>query len=215
MANANNPFGFMPIQSSVGGASNFEMTSAVIAYNDTTKIYRGDPVKQLTTGFVAQWTATTEVSQLVGIFWGCTYLSSSQGKVVEAQYWPGADVASAAQNTINAWIIPCTGSASPLFKVQSDATGTAFADIGTNVDVALGTGNTYTGQSGAYIVSTPATTATLPFRVVSLFGGGLGAGGVGGIFPSSTNPYGGSATGAYNLVIVRANVVGAGATGLA
>ena len=40
-----------------------------------------------------------------------------------------------------------------------------------------------------------------------------GAGGRGGIQPGSTGPYTGSATGAYNRVIVRANVYGS--TGLA
>lgn len=215
MANANNPQGFQLQQSAIGAPSNFEHILASIAYNDTTKIFTGDPVKLLTTGFVSQWTSGTSVAQLWGIFAGVEYLSVSQGKMVSAQFWPGADVASTGQNSIVAKLIPCIGSAAPLFLVQSDSTGTAFADIGTNVDVALGTGNTFTGQSGAYIVSTPATTATLPFQVVGLYGGVPGAGGRMGIQPSATNPYGGSATGAYNRVIVRANVVGAGGAGLA
>jgi hypothetical protein len=213
MANVNAPFGFQLQQSAMGAASNFEMITAAIAYNDTTKIYTGDPVKQLTTGFIAQWTAATAVSQLVGIFAGCEYLSATTGKMVSLPYWPGADVASTAQSSIVAKLIPCVGAIPPLFLVQSDVTGTAFADIGTNVDVALGTGNTLSGQSGAYIVSTPATTATLPFQVVSLYGGLPGAGGRGGIQPGSSGPYTGSATGAYNRVIVRANVYGN--TGLA
>ncbi len=205
MANVNNPFGFLPVQSAVGAASNFENIQAQIAYNDTTKIYRGDPVKLLSTGYVSQWTAGTGVSQLAGIFWGCSYLSSAQGKVVSSQFWPGADVASTAQSSISCWLLPCIGTAAPLFRVQSDSTGVAFADIGQNCEVTLGTGSTYTGQSGAYIASLN-TTSTLPFRVVQLYGGGAGSGGFGGIQPSSTNPYGGSATGAYNWVIVRANV---------
>lgn len=215
MANVNAPYGFMPIQSAVGAASNFEMVQAQIAYNDTTPIYRGDPVKLLNTGYISQWTAATAVSQLYGIFWGVSYLSSSQGKVVPNNFWPGADVASTAQTSIVANIIPCTGSASPLFRVQSDSTGTAFADIGHNVDVALGTGSALNGQSGAYInMGTSGVTATLPFRIVQLYGGLPGAGGFQGVQPSATNPYGGSATGAYNWVIVRANVTGAGATGI-
>lgn len=117
MANVNAPFGLRPIQSAVGAASNFEMIQANIAYNDTTPIYRGDPVKLLNTGYISQWTASTAVSQLWGIFWGVTYLSSSQGKVVQNMYWPGSDVASTAQSTIVANIIPCTGSASPVFII--------------------------------------------------------------------------------------------------
>jgi hypothetical protein len=164
MANVNAPFGFRPIQSAVGAASNFEMVQGQILYSDSTKMFRGDPVKFDPTGYVTQWTSGTAVSQLAGIFWGCSYLSTSNGKVTSNNYWPGADVASTAQSSLYCWLVPCSGSASPLFIVQSDSTGTAFADIGTNVDVTLGTGSTLSGQSGAYIVSTPATTATFDRR---------------------------------------------------
>lgn len=207
MANVNAPYGLFPIQSARGAASNYENIQAQIAYDNNTKIYRGDPVMRLNTGYIAQWTATTAVSQLIGIFWGVSYLDQNIGKVQQNFFWPGSNVvASTAQNTIVANIIPCTGTAAPLFRIQSDSTGVAFADIGLNADVALGTGSTFNGQSGAYLnVSTLSTTNTLPFRVVGLFGGLPGAGGFMGVQPSSTNPYGGSATGAYNWVIVQAN----------
>ena len=219
MANANNPFGFMPLTSASGSTGNFEMLYRSIAYSDTTKIFRGDPVKAVTGGQVAQWTATTDVGNLAGIFWGCHYLSTAIGTTVYSQYWPGADVASTAQNTLYAHIIPINTGQPAKFLVQSDATGTAFADIGANVDVALGTGNTTTGASGAYIVATPAATASLPFRIVELYGsasfGAFGGGGVSGVLPGATtagvaNPYGGSYTGAYNWVIVQGNVTSTG-----
>ncbi len=220
MANVNAPFGLQQLDSSTGAAPNFQMSTAVIAYNDTTKIYTGDPVKMLNTGFIAQWTAGTEVSQLWGIFAGCSYLSTSQGVRVYSQFWPGADVASTAQNSIVANIIPCTGAIAPTFVIQSDATGLAFADIGANAEITLGTGSTITGRSGAYM-SGISTTITLPLRIIALYGnvsgsalGGLGGGGFGGYQPSSTNPYGGSPTGAYAWAVVRANVTGYGATGL-
>ena len=66
MANVNAPFGLKPLTSATGAASNYEMRKANIAYNNTTKIYRGDPVKLLSTGYIAQWTAATAVSQLAG-----------------------------------------------------------------------------------------------------------------------------------------------------
>lgn len=215
MANVNAPFGLRQQQSATGAGSNFEMIYRQVAYNDTTKIFTGDPVKQVDTGYVAQWTAATEVSQMIGIFAGCEYLSSATGKMQSSPFWPGADVASTAQNTIIAKIIPCNLAIPSRFIVQSDATGCAFADIGLNVDLALGTGNTTTGISGAYInMGTKAATATLPFRIVGLYGGLPGAGGAGGVQPGSTGPYSGSPTGAYNWVIVMANVSGAGSTGI-
>lgn len=216
MANTNFPFGLRPFQSAIGAASNFENAQANILYSDTTKIFRGDPVMMGAGGYVTQWTAGTAVSQLWGIFWGCSYLSTSQGKVTNNPIWPGADVASTAQSTIVANIIPCTGSASPLLVVQSDATGVAFADIGANIDIVVGTGNTLTGWSGAYLnaTSTINTTATLPFRIKGLYGGLPGAGGYMGLAPGTAGPYSGTATGAYNWVVVQANVTGAGATGI-
>ena len=93
MANVNAPYGLMPIQSAVGSASNFEMVQKQIAYNDTTKIFRGDPVKLLDTGYIAQWSAATDAKYFAGVFWGCTYLSTSTGKMQQSQIWPGADVA--------------------------------------------------------------------------------------------------------------------------
>lgn len=213
MANLNAPFGLRPIQSAVGAASNYEMIQGQILYSDTTKIFRGDPVMIGSNGYLTQWTNGTAVSQLIGIFWGCHYLSVSQGKVVPNNYWPGADVASTGQGSITADIIPCTGSASPLFIVQSDVTGVAIGDLGQTADITLGTGNTLNGQSGAYL-SNLGTEATKPFRIVQLYGGAQGAGGFGGIQPGTAGPYAGSATGAYNWVVVRANVSGAGATGI-
>ena len=215
MANTNAPYGLIPVTSATGAASNYEMANGWVAYNDSTKIYRGDPIKRLSTGFMSQWTAGTAVSQMAGIFWGCEYLSVSQGKKVFSQFWPGADVASTAQSSIQIQYIPCNLAIPGTFRIQSDATGVAFADIGANADIVVGTGSTLTGASGAYLdVSTLAATATLPFRVVGLYGGSLGSGGFGGIQPGTGGPYSGSATGAYNWVIVSANTSGAGSTGI-
>lgn len=204
MANLNAPYGLIPFQSASGSASNFEMVQGQIAYNDSTKIFRGDPVIMKNTGYIGQWVNGQDANLMYGVFWGCTYLSSSLSKQVENSYWPGADVASNAQNSIIAWIVPIKGAGAPLFRVQSDGTGVAFADIGQNADITLGTGNTLNGQSGAYL-SNLGTTNTLPFQVAGLYGGPQGAGGFGGIQPGTNGPYAGSATGAYNWVIVRAN----------
>lgn len=216
MANVNSPFGLLPQGlTGTGTAPNFEMANCNVAYNDTTKIFRGDLVKKLATGYVAQWTAGTAVSQLAGVFWGCEYLSTAQGKVVYSQFWPGADVASTAQSSIIGYMVPCNLAVPMTFLIQSDATGVAFADIGANADVSVGTGSTFNGKSGMILdVSTLAVTATLPLRIVKLYGGLPGAGGAMGIQPGDTGPYSGSATGAYNWVLVQANVSGAGSTGI-
>lgn len=199
MPNTNAPFGLDPL-GSIGVAPNFELVEMRVAYNDTTKIYTGDPVKRINTGYVAQWTATTAVSQLAGIFMGCRYLSTAQGKMVRSAYWPGADLA--VGNDCYALVLPINPGSFQKFAIQTNATGAAFADIGLNYDITVGTGSTVTGRSGAVLdISTGATTATLPFRLVGL----VGAGGNGSVGP-------GTEAGAYNWAIVVANVNGA--TGL-
>lgn len=207
MANLNAPRGLWPITSATGAPSNYEMVPANIAY-DAAAIYRGDPVLKLNTGYISKWVNGTASNLLFGIFWGVTYLSSSQGKMVQNSFWPGADVASTAQGTIVASIIPCNaGAIPPTLQVQSDVTGVVFADIGLNCDITMGTGSAVTGWSGAY-ASGIANTATLPFNIIGLAGGPQGAGGSGVVRPSDTNPYGGSPTGAYAWMLVRPNLAG-------
>jgi hypothetical protein len=214
MANLNAPFGLLPMEGAMGTAPNYQLTQANIAYNMTTPIYRGDLVERLVTGYIRQWQAGSSVAIIAGVFMGVEYLSTAQGKMVSNSYWPGSDVASTAQNTIVAKILPLGAGAQPMiFRVQSDATGVAFADIGANVEFTPGTGNALNGQSGGYI-SGIAQTATLPLKIIGLYGGLPGAGGRMGIQAGSDGPYSGSATGAYAHAIVAANTVGTGTAGL-
>jgi hypothetical protein len=221
MANVFAPYGFLPIQSNLGGASNFEMIQAQILSSDGTKIFRGDPVKMQGSGFVTQMGAAgggATQGQFWGIFWGCTYLSVSQGRQVQSQFWPGAD---AAANTVVASLIPIQGTASSHFRAQianssvTDVTGAVFADIGNNIDISLGSGNTFTGQSTAYAdLNTLGGAATKPWTIVGLYGGLPGFGGFMGTQPGTGGPYAGSALGAFNWVILRANVGVASAAGV-
>lgn len=198
MANTFAPFGFSQVGGAPGAAPNFEQSQYTILYSDTNKIYTGDPVKLTSDGVVAAWTAGTAVSQMFGIFAGCSYLSTSQSRVVWSPYWPGADVASTAQDTIEAYLVPVSPGTAPRFLVQTGNSATTAvavtrADIGRNSDVAMGTGNTLNGRSGAYLdINTFNTTSTLPFRIIGLYQG------VGN---------GSDATSAYNWVIVEANTL--------
>lgn len=195
MANTFAPFGALPEASADGAAPTYGMVTRLIAYNDTTKIYRGDLVKSLNTGYIAQWTAATGVSQAAGIFWGCKYYSLSQQQTTFSKYWPGADVATNA--IVTAYILPIATAVPPKFVIQTSNSSTTavavtLADIGINADVAMGTGSTQSGQSGMYLdINTFNTTATLPFRIV-------------GLYPGVGN--GSDAASANNYVIVQANI---------
>jgi hypothetical protein len=188
MANTNAPFGFRQYQGT-GSAPTYEQIAMTIDKDDTNAVYYGDPVMPLDTGYVGKGTPGT--TQIAGIFYGCKYLSTSQKRTVWSNYWPGsdasADVEAYVVNDPNAKFIAQAG--------NSSSTGLVFGDINANVQFAYGTGNSSTGISGAYIdmFVSPANTATLPFRVVSLV----------------TQPPGGPGTeaGAYNYAVVAFNNV--------
>jgi hypothetical protein len=185
MANTNAPFGFRQYQGN-GSAPTYEQVPVKIAYN-ATNIFFGDPVEPDANGYVVQGDGTTAAAGIAGIFVGCTYLSVAQKRTVWSNYWPGSDVAST--QTVTGYIV---NDPNAKFVVQSDATGIVQGDVNLNVAYTIGTGNTSSGISGAFI-SGAATTNTLPFRIVGLI----------------TDPPGsaGTESGAYNWVVVAFNNV--------
>jgi hypothetical protein len=184
MANTNAPFGFRQT-SGTGSAPTYEQVTMRIAYNNTTPIYFGDAVIPLSTGYIAQATASTV--QVAGIFVGCKYLSTSQKRIIWSNYWPGTDVASTAPD-VEAYIV---NDPNAKFLVQAGGTAVGVSAINANIQLNVGTGNAANGISGMYVES-PNTTATLPFRVVALV----------------TDPPGANGTdiaSAYNQIIVAFN----------
>lgn len=189
MANTSAPFGFRQT-SGTGSAPTYEQVVGFAQYN-AGAMYFGDPVFQNADGSIYATTPGTGI--LAGVFVGCKYLSVSMKRTVWSNYWGAADVAST--NTVEVYLINDPNAKFVAQVGGSTTTGLAVTDIGANVQFAYGTGNTANGISGAYIdISvTPATTATLPFKVVSLV----------------TDPPGapGTQAGAYNLAIVSINNV--------
>ncbi len=188
MANTFAPFGFSQNRGN-GSAPTYEQRVRKIASDNATAIFAGDPVTTLSTGYIAQSSPGT--TQIAGIFVGCKYLSTALQRTVWSPFWPGSgatgDVQAYIVNDPNAQFVAQVGG--------SSSTGIVFADIGANVNFAVGTGSTVTGISGAYVNQTTVnTTATLPFRIVGLI----------------ENPPGGpgtDSTSAYNWVLVAFNNV--------
>lgn len=191
MANSNTPFGLRQLGLNGSPATNFSLTTRKggISKDNATKIFCGDLLTRIDTGYVGQWVNGNAVSQAIGVMFGCEYYSVSQQTKVFNRFWPGADAAA----DPDVFFIPFQQTPNPTFVIQSGAAGIAFADIGANVDIVVGTGNTTTGFSGSYL-STVVTTATVPLTIVDLWTSS-NAGGVG--------P--GVAAGAYNWVVVSAN----------
>jgi len=95
MANINGAFGLRPI-GKMGQSTNSTGASEYrIASNNTNKLYQGSPVIPLNTGFIDKVGADAGGTVgLLGVFWGCEYVSSTTGKKVFSNYWPGAGASS-------------------------------------------------------------------------------------------------------------------------
>lgn len=193
MANTFAPFGFRQ-WSGLGSSPTFEQSTMLIASGNATAIFYGDAVVPVTgsaTGYIKQATASTVA--LAGVFVGCKYLSVAQKRTVWSNYWPGSD----ANGDVTAYVI---NDPNAQFLVQAGgATLLNNTYIGQNVQLAVGTGTTANGISGMYVQS-PATTATLPFRIVSTV-----------VDPPGVN--GTDNTTIYNYLIVQFNNLLARASG--
>jgi len=192
---ANNfaPFGFRPVSTS-NGPVNWRISARRVSSAYATPIYKGDAVVPAigpATGYIQQ--ATAGAVALAGVFWGCQYLSTSQGRTVWSQYWPGAD----SSTDVIAYVID-----DPNARFVVQTSGAGFQIAGTNSDFVsspvgqlaqlnIGTGNPRTQQSGMFL-DTIGTTSTFPFQIVDMV-----------IDPPGAN--GTDATSAYNYVVVGFN----------
>jgi hypothetical protein len=195
MSNTNTPFGFQWLGSAPGGAP---VTGGIverkIASGYTTAICHGDLVQSLSTGYVSLAANGLAGSAIAGVFMGCRYLSTSQGKWIYSSYWPTGDHAVDGY----AEIVPIAGVPPQLFKVQSDVNGPiTLANVGNNVDINVGT-QTIAGGFGisgmTLATSGINTTNTLPFTIVKLWSD---------VAPAGAN--GTDNTSAYNIVLVASN----------
>ena len=190
MTNVSGPFGFQQRQGT-GASPTYEQVAfrnGGIAYN-ASAIYFGDPVNRQSDGTIAQapGSAAGSTVSMAGIFIGCKYLSTAQKHTVWSNYWPGSDVSSANQPTIEAYVV---NDPNAQFLVQSDSTGLAQTGVGSNFDFAIGTGTASNGISGAYLLHSPVTTAAYPFRLIGLVTDPPGAPGTAqGATAATASPY--------------------------
>jgi hypothetical protein len=178
MANTQAYFGFTQYQGGAGGAPTFAQSTRLIASGNTTAIYTGDPVMPVVSsanGYITQAAAGT--TTLAGIFVGCKYLSTALGRVVWSPYWPGSgatgDVTAYVIDDPNARFIVQTSTTA--FPITGTATSQTSGVQGQYAQFTIGTGNTSTGRSGAYL-SAVGTTVTYPFTIID-YQVGFGNGG--------------------------------------
>ena len=170
MANTNVAYGLRPIGVFGQAANTTGATEYRIASTNTNAIYQGSPVIPLAAGVIdIVGAAAGGTVGLVGVFWGCEYVSSTTGEKVFSNYWPGSGADS--NFPVRAFVYD-----NPLqsFVICSDASLTsesaARAHVFANANFATATsGSTTTGISSAKLgVSTINTTANLNLRIMGI-----------------------------------------------
>lgn len=167
MANIDAAFGLRPYKRQGGGPMTHGLTHYRIQTSATagtsSALYQGQLViLDGTTNFVAPAAnAAGGTAAHIGVFFGCEYVDLT-GKPRWSASFPGT---AAVKANTDAWAY-VYDDPDMLFIVNCDAAA-ALTIIGSNAQTATGlTGNTYGISAGELAVSTSATTATHPLRVI-------------------------------------------------
>jgi len=174
MANAETAFGLRPVGLAGAGVNSTGVTEYEIASDNANAIYQYGLVIPTSAGVIARAADTAGgTTAALGVLMGIQYHDSVQKKPVWLNYWPGSGSVSVDTNyPVKAYV---ADHPDQLFVVAADASltnrATALAAVFANAS--LGTsaqaGSTATGRSSSQLsVSSIATTATLPLRVVGL-----------------------------------------------
>lgn len=165
MANPTGGFGLRAVRRIDGAALSFQVEARQIAYNNAHVMATGDLVKILNTGYIDAYVAADSNTVTLGVFQGCKYRDPNAGYTVWRPIW-NAVSGLASTDKVTAYIHLLDPMLA--YEIRSGtANAVTIASIGLNADVVVGTPNATTGQSAATL-DTPATTATLPLRIVAL-----------------------------------------------
>ena len=192
MATTAAPYGARPIGTlSASGSFTSKTRNLPIITTYGTQISNGDFVKVAADGTIAKDTGTTALTT-VGIFLGCSYTDPTTSQKTFSNFWPASNAATDAM----AYVLD---DPFVVFQMQADE-ALNTTDRGLNASVVVTAGTTTLGRSkSALDGSTPATTNTLPLRIISFVDG-----------PSSLPPKGTTASDAYPDVIVKFNAASSG-----
>jgi len=169
MANTNVAFGLKPINTA-GSAPATQGTNAYFIDSAASAIYQGSMVKASNGGEIVICSASGDTEAPVGVFAGCEYVSSTTGKKVFSNYWPGSGadtnfdiIGYVYDNPLQRFVI-CTDT-----TITNKAT--AVQAIFENSQFNNGaSGSTTTGISSAQLdVGTlDAANASLPLKIVGI-----------------------------------------------
>jgi hypothetical protein len=158
------PFGLRPV-GNLGGTYNSSFRQYPILSSESTRICFGDVVKLTDAGStttIQKDTGTTSATP-IGIFMGCRYTDISTGQTQFSQIWSGTAHTNG--------MVYVADDPNILFEIQADGT-VNDDDIAANAALVQGTSNATLGISRVSLdISTAATTAALPIRIVDFRGG--------------------------------------------
>ena len=151
MANSNGSFGLRPIGKIGQSTNSTGATEYRIASGNTNKLYQGQALIPTAAGVIddLQAAAGGTVSVL-GVFWGCEYVSSTTGEKIFSNNWPGSGAdtnhpvkAFVYDNPMQTYVICSDGT----LPNESTARGHVFA----NANFATGaSGSSTTGISSTF-----------------------------------------------------------------
>mgnify|MGYP006403872521 FL=1 len=192
MSTTATPYGARPIGTlSASGSWTGKVRHLPIGSGYGTAIFNGDFVKVASDGEIELDNGTTALTA-VGIFVGCSYTPSTTNQKTFNTQWPASTTATDAM----AYVID---DPFVLMQMQADEAMNT-TDRGYNAAVVQTAGSTSIGKSkNALDGSTPATTNTLPLRIIDFVDG-----------PKSLPPKGTTASDAYPDVIVKFNAASSG-----
>ena len=192
MSTTATPYGARPIGTlSASGSWTGKVRHLPIGSTYGTAIFNGDFVKLAADGEVEKDAGTTALTA-VGIFVGCSYTPSTTNQKTFNTQWPASTTATDAM----AYVID-----DPFVLIQMQADEAMnTTDRGLNAAVVQTAGSTSIGKSkNALDGSTPATTNTLPLRIIDFVDG-----------PNSLPPKATTDSDAYPDVIVKFNAASSG-----
>ena len=173
MANINGAFGLRPIGKMGQNTNSTGASEYRIAAGNTNAIYQGSPVIPLSTGVIdIVGNAAGGTVGLLGVFWGCEYVSSVTGQKVWSNYWPGSGADS--NFPVKAYVYDDPAQlfviATSNVVVAADTEAEVRAAIFANANFALATsGVTANGISSATLdLNTIGTTNTLNLRIMGI-----------------------------------------------
>lgn len=165
--NPNAPFGFKLIGLKDGSPPNFGTRTGLIASANAHQIFRGDVLTPVAAGYLDVFTAAIGGGAPVGgIAWAFQYFSTSQGKTVYTNYWPGNGDATGDVTVFY------DSNEDGLFEVQALLGPITQASVGSNANFNVGGGGQTIGAGNQSSFSlddgTIGAGVSLPFKIYRL-----------------------------------------------